>query len=283
MSRNGTASTISGKISASTACVFTAPSTITQPRSRPSSIAPVSPMKTFAGGKLWTRNPAAAPAVIAASVPAVPRPRSNAMIANAIALIAQTPAASPSIPSEKFTTFITKTRPTTVIGPPASPRLTAPMNGSVMFETSTPAATGIVAATIWPANFTSGCRSKRSSSAPTAVMNVAPQSTPRMRSPMTPSRLRNSRLETQDRGEDRQPAEQRRVARRQAAVARVVDRADARGEARRERREQRRGREGDHEREDRVALRHQVRRRRRGAGRRRAQTAAAALSCAYSG
>ena len=38
------------------------------------------------------------------------------MIAKATALIAQTPAARPSMPSEKFTTFITKTRPSTVSG-----------------------------------------------------------------------------------------------------------------------------------------------------------------------
>ena len=48
-------------------------------------------MKTDAGWKLCTRNPSAAPAVIAASTPAASRPRSNAMIANATAEIAQTP------------------------------------------------------------------------------------------------------------------------------------------------------------------------------------------------
>ena len=61
--------------------------------------------------------------------PAWLRSRSKAMIAKVIALIAQTPAASPSTPSEKLTTFITATRPTTVSGPPASPKSTAPTNG----------------------------------------------------------------------------------------------------------------------------------------------------------
>ena len=45
------------------------------------------------------------------------------MIEKVIALIAQTPAARPSTPSERLTTFITATRPATVSGPPASPKL----------------------------------------------------------------------------------------------------------------------------------------------------------------
>ena len=68
-------------------------------------------MKTDAGWKLWMRKPSAAPAVSAASTPAASRCRSKAMIANATALIVQTPAASPSTPSEKLTTFITTTSP----------------------------------------------------------------------------------------------------------------------------------------------------------------------------
>src|SRR3954462_14047977 len=50
-------------------------------------------MKTDAGWKLWTRNPSAAPAMIAARTPAGPLPRSNAMTEKDVAAIAHTPAA----------------------------------------------------------------------------------------------------------------------------------------------------------------------------------------------
>ena len=113
------------------------------------------------------------------------------MIEKVIALIAQTPAASPSAPSDRLTTFITATRPATVSGPPASPKLTAPTKGSVMLVTSTPAATGIAAATIWPASLTPGGRSKRSSRAPTSAMTTAPARMPLSRSDVGPPRSRN--------------------------------------------------------------------------------------------
>ncbi|CAB4866762.1 unannotated protein [freshwater metagenome] len=105
-------------------------------------------MKTFAGGKLWTRNPAAAPATIAAKTPAAARSRSKAITENATAPIAQTPAARPSIPSEKLTTFIRATSPITVSGTPTQPKSTAPANGRVMLLTFTPAETGMIAAAV---------------------------------------------------------------------------------------------------------------------------------------
>ena len=89
------------------------------PISSPSRLAPQSPMKLFAGGKLKNRNPSAAPAVSAASTPGCARPRSNAMMAIAAAMMAQTPAARPSTPSEKLTTFIIATSPSTVRTGPA--------------------------------------------------------------------------------------------------------------------------------------------------------------------
>ena len=76
-------------------------------------------------------------------------------------------------------------------GPPASPKLTAPTKGSVMLVTSTPAATGMAAATIWPASLTAGGRSKRSSSAPTSAMTTAPARIPFNRSDVGPPKSRN--------------------------------------------------------------------------------------------
>jgi hypothetical protein len=149
-------------------------------------------MYTEAGGKLWIRKPSAAPAVSAAKTPAWLRSRSKAMTEKASALIAQTPAARPSMPSEKLTTFITPTSATTVIGPPASPKLSAPMNGSVMFVTSTPETTGITAAPTWPASLTPGGRSKRSSSAPTSAITIAPARIPWKRSSVAPPKSRKT-------------------------------------------------------------------------------------------
>ena len=124
VSRNGTASTTSGTISATRAFVFSEPSTMIAPSSSPSRFDPQSPMKTDAGWKLWTRKPSAAPQVTAARMPALSRPRSNAMIAKAAAETAHTPAARPSTPSEKLTTFISATMPSSVSTPPAAPKST---------------------------------------------------------------------------------------------------------------------------------------------------------------
>ena len=143
VSRNGTASRISGSTNDSTAVVLTAASIVITPISIPSRFAPQSPMKLEAGGKLKIRNPSAAPAVIAARTPGDCRPRSNAMTAIAAAMIAQTPAARPSTPSEKLTTFIIATRPMTVrTGPafvaPALGKCSLPTKGSVITLTATP-------------------------------------------------------------------------------------------------------------------------------------------------
>jgi len=143
VSRNGTASRISGSTKETTAAVFTAASTVITPINRPSRFAPQSPMKLEAGGKLKTRKPSAAPAVIAASTPGCGRPRSNAITVMLAAMIMQTPAARPSTPSEKLTTFIIATRPITVrIGPafvtPAFGKASVPTYGSVIAFTATP-------------------------------------------------------------------------------------------------------------------------------------------------
>src|SRR4051794_40067066 len=96
------------------------------------------------------------------------------MIAKAIAEIVHTPAARPSTPSEKFTTFMRKTRPSRVSGSAALPRSTWPMNGSVKSVTTTPESTGINAAITWPTSLAPAGSSKRSSSAPRAVITAAP-------------------------------------------------------------------------------------------------------------
>src|SRR5919108_16266 len=88
-------------------------------------------MKTDAGWKLWTRKPSAAPAMTAASTPADALPRSNAMTANELAAIAQTPAARPSTPSEKFTTLMISTIPASVSHAPMPPRSTRCTKASV--------------------------------------------------------------------------------------------------------------------------------------------------------
>jgi hypothetical protein len=143
VSRNGTASRISGSTNETTASTFTAASTVTTPINNPSRLAPQSPMKLDAGGKLWTRKPSAAPAVIAASTPGGERVRSKAMIASVPAMITHTPAARPSTPSERLTTFIITTSPITVnMGPalagPALGKCRVPANGSVTALTATP-------------------------------------------------------------------------------------------------------------------------------------------------
>jgi hypothetical protein len=59
-----------------------------------------------------------------------------------------------------------------------------------MFVTSTPAATGIAAATSWPASLAAGGRSKRSSRAPTKAMTTAPARIPFSRSDVAPPKSR---------------------------------------------------------------------------------------------
>ena len=250
MSRNGTASTTSGPTSAINAFVFSVPSTITAPSSSPSRFDPQSPMNTDAGWKLKIRKPSAAPQVIAARMPAVRRPRSKAMIANATAEIAHTPAASPSTPSQKFTMFISSTSANTVSGPPKSPSSTRCTNGNVNVSTLTPLVTSTTAATICPASLTAGCRSKMSSSAPTIVISAAAARIPSVRwlsgrniSPATSAPPKIAR-----------PPSSGVASRASPLLLQLVDRADAAREARRERCERRRHGEGDQRGED--GLRH---------------------------
>src|SRR5437660_6276333 len=134
-------------------------------------------MNTDAGGKLWNRNPSAAPAVSAASTPAPLTPRSNAITANATPSIAHSPAASPSTPSEKLTTFISPTSQITVSTPPAFGNWSDPTNGSVTSVTTTPPSTATIAAPICPISLTSGGSARLSSIAPTNAIRHAPANT----------------------------------------------------------------------------------------------------------
>ena len=108
---------------------------------------------------------------------------------------------------------------------PGPPKSTAPTNGIVTLSTLTPACTAIEAATIWPASFQAADSSKRSSIAPTTVITAAASE-----DPVQDLAARQHR-DGRDRAarEDRQPAEQRRPARRQAAPARAIDRPDRAG------------------------------------------------------
>jgi len=70
--------------------------------------------------------------------------------------------------------FTTATMPITVSGQAVHPRSNPPMNGRVSTSGLTPAATGMLAAAIWPSSFTSAGRSKMSSRAPTMATATAP-------------------------------------------------------------------------------------------------------------
>lgn len=67
--------------------------------------APVSPMKNFAGGILFHKNPAVAPAILAHNVANISCPFKNAMIPSDKNDMIDNPAASPSSPSVKLTAF----------------------------------------------------------------------------------------------------------------------------------------------------------------------------------
>ncbi len=178
------------------------------------------------------------------------------MTANTAAAIAQTPAARPSIPSEKFTTFMTATSPTTVSGSPAEPKSTAPMNGNVMFVTSTPACTGMIAATDLPGELDDRRQVEPVVQRPDerdddrseqdAVDAVVGARRP----------VEEERGADEDPGEHRQTPEQRRRALGQAAVGRAVDGADRPRDAGRQRRDQHRHHERGGEAEEGVLRGH---------------------------
>ena len=192
-------------------------------------------MKLDAGGKPWRRKPSAPPAVSAASTPAPGLSSESAITESAAAEITQTPAASPSTPSIRLITLITATIPTIVstwprwtlpIGATSKSsterRSTPPTNGSVNELALTPLRTGIAAATVWPASFSSGVE----------VEDVVEHADDDDHHGADQQRLGllGPRQE-EDRGdagadEDRQAAELRGRVGVQAALVRVVDRAD---------------------------------------------------------
>ena len=171
------------------------------------------------------------------------------MTAKPMAEIAQTPAASPSTPSEKLTTFITATSPSSVSGPPSSPRSTRPRNGNVKSSTRTPESTQISAAADLPEQLHAGREVAD-------VVGDADGGDQRRRAEDA-AHLRAGGQEQRARhehaGEDRQPAEQRRRALAPARAPARDRRAPTRTrEPRDQRRDGRRQRQGDQEGEQRA-------------------------------
>ena len=199
-------------------------------------------MKTDAGWKLWTRKPSADAGDAGGEHARGILAQVEGDDREADREIAQTPAASPSTPSEKFTTFITATSPSSVSGPPNSPRSTRPRNGNVKSSTRTPESTQIRPAAACPSSLTPGERSRMSSSA-------ADRGDER-RGAEDPARLRAGGQEQrpghQHADEDRQAAEQRRCARGQPALLPGSTAPTRTREAGHQRRDGRRQRQGDH-------------------------------------
>ena len=79
----------------------------------------------------------------------------------------------------KLIMFMRATNHSTVSGYWAGPRSPAPRNGSVMWSIVRPAAIGTVAHATWPTSFTAGLRPQMSSTAPRAVMRIAPHTSAR--------------------------------------------------------------------------------------------------------
>ena len=163
------------------------------------------------------------------------------MIAKPMAEIAQTPAASPSTPSEKLTTFITATSPSSVSGPPSSPRSTRPRNGNVKSSTRTPESTQISPAADLPEQLEAGRELAD-------VVDDADRGDER-RGAEDAAHLRAGRQEQRARDEhadeDRQAAEQRGPRLCQPALLHGIDGADPHREPGDQRRDGRRQRQGD--------------------------------------
>ena len=184
-------------------------------------------MKIDAGWKLWIRKPSAAPAVIAASTPALRAPeverddreRDGADRAHARRQPVDAVGEVHDVHHRR------RGRSPSARPPSRVPKSSAPRNGSVTCSTRTPESTGISAAATWPAQLDRRRQLE-------AVVERADE----RRSARAPSRMprrllvaSGSQISAADEhaGEDRQAAEQRRAARREPALARLVDRADA--------------------------------------------------------
>ena len=96
---------------------------------------PVSPMKIFAGLKLYRKNPTVAPAsardIHAKSV----WPSCNVMAQTAIQAMKEIPAAKPSRPSIRFTIFVNPTIQKIVNGAAQYLRYTTPPQGRLIKST----------------------------------------------------------------------------------------------------------------------------------------------------
>ncbi len=188
--------------------------------------------------------------MIAASTPGAQRSRSNAITASAAAMIAQTPAARPSTPSEKLTTFISATRPTTVIAAPALGKCSRPTKGSAISfdfdaEVHDDQRRGHLPGELHQRRQVEAVVERpHHRDEGGGDQHAVPD--PFVGQPDEPGHERA--------GEDRQAAEQRGGALGEAALARLVDRPDCPREAHRERRQQRRHNGGGQEGVQRVEL-----------------------------
>ena len=124
-----------------------------QARTKPRKVEPVSPIKIFAGLKLYGKNPNPAPARAAAIIATLRFLETIVSDKSVTDAIDETPTASPSRPSIRLTAFVTPTIHMTVSGIDHIPRLIygAPNhleNGFATYSISTPKYTTTKAAII---------------------------------------------------------------------------------------------------------------------------------------
>ena len=172
------------------------------------------------------------------------------MIEKAAAEIAHTPAASPSMPSEKFTTFITKTSPTSVSGPPSSPNSSAPIERQRDVGDLHPREHADQGGGELPGELQAGRDVAQ-------VVGEADEGDQRGRQQDAARALGDGQEERrgqQHAGEDRDPAQQRRRLAREPAIGHAVDRPDAAGQPGDQRGQTGGGGEGHQEAEDRVVV-----------------------------
>ena len=155
---------------------------------RPSSRAPESPMKIFAGWKFHGRNPRHTPSVTTAmSGPMLPlnsAPDRSSLMPynrNAPEAIAITPVASPSRPSIRLTALaITSTHITVTSAARSVDNTVKPMSGSGTLSIEIPASTRIEPENTMPATFAGADTSRMSSITPVRKITPAASTTPRM-------------------------------------------------------------------------------------------------------
>ena len=145
----------------------------------PRNMLPQSPMKTLAGGKLYSRNPEQAPTkeivIMTANTCPLIMARQH-RITEAINVI---PPARPSIPSTRLSAFVTaSTQKTVIITLALSGRLVTCQNRIWIVLIRMPNSISIDAAMICPENFQFVFRPSMSSRTPSNTMNSPPRIIP---------------------------------------------------------------------------------------------------------